>query len=312
MSAPIAKCRYMIAAYPTLDVDDTCGKYGDHRHDEQTFALARAFAVAFQDPEPSDEQIAWFLADAAAIVDDFAPPPTEWSFEERQVTEGESFNLDHAFSLNGVEYVVQQSEWEPSRPVKRTTWESWIADAEAAAQMTASTDLDDTLANIRARVEAATEGPWFVEPCGDFGAKTALIPDVLRERYGVNSLSCGEDFATAEFIAHARTDVPRLLDLLAEQRAVIARARALHKPIRVYDECDHQDCENDPIEVYDYAACRDSQIGWGCLVCCYDDEHPREHCPHGGDHRDVVEADSCPTHSALDGADTTTTDGSEA
>ncbi|KAB2806975.1 hypothetical protein F9L07_28495 [Pimelobacter simplex] len=85
--------------------------------------------------------------------------------------------------------------------------------------MTASTDLDDTLANIRARAEAATDGPWFVEPCGDFGAKTALIPDVLRERYGVNSLSCGEDFATAEFIAHARTDVPRLLDLLDEARA---------------------------------------------------------------------------------------------
>lgn len=131
-SGAIEKCRYMVAAYPTLDVDDTCGKYGDHRHDAQTFALARAFAVVFQAPEPSDEQVAWFLADAAAIVDDFDPIPVEWVIEQRQVGDRESFNLDHAFALNGVEYVVQQSEWEPSHPVKRATWESWIADDEEA------------------------------------------------------------------------------------------------------------------------------------------------------------------------------------
>ena len=127
----VEKCCYMVAAYPTLDVDDTCGKYGDHRHDEPTFSLARVMAVLFQKPDPSDEQIAWFLADAAAVVDDFDPTPSEWAIEERPVGEEDSFNLDFAFALSGVEYVVQQAEWEPSHPVKRATWLSWIEEAES-------------------------------------------------------------------------------------------------------------------------------------------------------------------------------------
>ncbi|WP_418060789.1 hypothetical protein [Pimelobacter simplex] len=140
--------------------------------------------------------------------------------------------------------------------------------------MTASTDLDDTLANIRARAEAATPGPWFVEPCGDFGAKTALIPDVLRERYGANALNCGEDFATAEFIAHARADVELLLTLVDEQRAVIARVR------EVLVEAERRTAAS--------------------LSCDFNGN--RFQSP-------IAQED---LRAALDGADTTTTDGSEA
>lgn len=124
----VEKCRYMAAAYPTLSADDTCGKYSGHRHDKPTFGLARALAEMFQQPDPSDEQVGWFLEDAAAIVDDFEPTPGGWSIEEREVSKDDSFNLDFAFVLNDVEYVVQQSEWEPSHPVKRATWLSWIED----------------------------------------------------------------------------------------------------------------------------------------------------------------------------------------
>ena len=40
-------------------------------------------------------------------------------------------------------------------------------------------------------------------------------------------------------------------------------------------------------------------VGWGCAVCCYDNEHPREDCPHGADHRGVTNGESCPTRAAL-------------
>lgn len=72
------------------------------------------------------------------------------------------------------------------------------------------------LDEIRAREQAATPGPWFVEPIGDRDFETAkqrgrVIPDVLRWQGYRNTLDCGEDDATAQFIAHAREDIPWLL-----------------------------------------------------------------------------------------------------
>lgn len=112
-------CRYMQAAYPTLGAE-ACT---EHRHDEPTFALARAFAVTCQSPEPTDEQIGWMLDDAGAIVDDFDPVPTEWTVTEPQVTN--EAGLDFTLTVNGVPYVIQQSEWEPSHPVSLATWREW-------------------------------------------------------------------------------------------------------------------------------------------------------------------------------------------
>lgn len=113
------QCRYMTAAYPTLDAVDTCS---DHRHDEPTFALARAMATAFQQPEPTDEQIGWCMEDAAAVVDDF--DPTElWTVTEPQLTDEPG--LEFTLTINDREYVVQPSEWEPSHPVSRTQWHEW-------------------------------------------------------------------------------------------------------------------------------------------------------------------------------------------
>lgn len=69
---------------------------------------------------------------------------------------------------------------------------------------------------IHDRAEAATDGPWFVEQYGDFGDKRSHIAAVLREQYGANALDFGEDMPTAEFVAHARTDIPQLLAYIAE------------------------------------------------------------------------------------------------
>jgi hypothetical protein len=127
------KCRYMEAAYPTLDAEDTCG-YAEHRHDAQTFALARALAIAGQGtPEPLDEQIAWFLEDAAAIVDDFDPPPQTWDATEPQLSDEPG--LEFAMVINDVPYVVQTGgHKEPAHPVRRSTWEAWTREADAAAE----------------------------------------------------------------------------------------------------------------------------------------------------------------------------------
>ena len=139
----------MQAAYPELDAEDTCSQ---HRHDEPTFALARALAVACQGTEaPDDEQVAWFLDDAGAVVDDFEFPngprrlctprwPSTWTVTslgepeyDDELGEPTLLGIDHRLQINGVEYVVPESEWEPSHPVRRSTWEAERAEAEAEA-----------------------------------------------------------------------------------------------------------------------------------------------------------------------------------
>lgn len=69
-------------------------------------------------------------------------------------------------------------------------------------------DPRETLARIRAQADDATEGPWM-------GIR---YPDGFLGRViGGNGFGVAEDFpddADAEFIAAARTTVPRLLDAL--------------------------------------------------------------------------------------------------
>ena len=116
-------------------------------------------------------------------------------------------------------------------------------------------------------------------------------------------------YAAAETWAEMEPYWPRWLAAIEaraarrERERIAAAVMELHRPIRVYDECDHDDCQADPIEVYDYMACTDSAIGWACETCCYDDEMPLENCPHGGCHNGVEWADSCPTHKLMEATD---------
>lgn len=124
------KCRYMQAAYPDLDADDTCV---EHRHDAPTFALARAMAVVMQQPDPSDEQVAWFLDDAGAVVDDFKPAPLSWIVTEPDVTR--EVGLELTFTINGAEYVTQENDsggHVVCHPLSRQQWDSWVAEAEGS------------------------------------------------------------------------------------------------------------------------------------------------------------------------------------
>ena len=70
--------------------------------------------------------------------------------------------------------------------------------------------IETRLAEIRARVEAATEGPWTAEYSGEQG-NCVLPPGYrsTREAVAVTRLLSAQ--ADAEFIAHSRTDLPALL-----------------------------------------------------------------------------------------------------
>lgn len=119
----VAENRYCLAANPTLG-DYEC----DHPHTKRVELLARSFAERVSDTTPGDDLIGTFMDDAGAIADDF-PDATEWTFTEWVVPSREP-GLSVTFTLNGVPYVVQESEFEPSHPVSRSEYESWFDDEE--------------------------------------------------------------------------------------------------------------------------------------------------------------------------------------
>ena len=104
----------------------------------------------------------------------------------------------------------------------------------------------DELAAMRARVDEATDGPWSAsgEYAGSWEVTYTWRPGTeLEECSRVLDVSdrfdaCGNQ-GDAEFVAHARTDVPRLLDAV---EAVLA----MHEPVSrhlvnggTFDECSY-------------------------------------------------------------------------
>ena len=85
------------------------------------------------------------------------------------------------------------------------------------------TDPRDTLARIRKQADAATEGPWEVKPYYDGAPEgTDHVNSIVGPRQAIiiEQLGCGccdvglnVEHADAEFVTHARTTVPALLDL---------------------------------------------------------------------------------------------------
>jgi hypothetical protein len=79
--------------------------------------------------------------------------------------------------------------------------------------MTTTNDLDA----IETRAAAATEGPWIEEHSAEAGS--CVIPhDAESTREAVARTFLYESVADAEFIAHARTDVPALVAEIRELR----------------------------------------------------------------------------------------------
>jgi hypothetical protein len=81
----------------------------------------------------------------------------------------------------------------------------------------------EQLEAIRQRAENATSGPWDVHPslgvCNDCGNLYEVVESQMFFSPVVAELKREED---ARFIAHARTDIPALLDHIAELEAELA------------------------------------------------------------------------------------------
>lgn len=97
------------------------------------------------------------------------------------------------------------------------------------------TDITERLAEIEARVEAATEGPWRFEPegeshcgepqcCSEYWDNRIWGADrVLAESHMLSE-------ADAEFIAHARTDVPWLVEQVRQRDEVLHWLISMDEP----------------------------------------------------------------------------------
>jgi hypothetical protein len=81
---------------------------------------------------------------------------------------------------------------------------------------------DEELAQVKARAEAATKGPWFVTKgafaCPELGRWIVINNQFPDDWYQVRTNSVGygsESKIDLEFCAHSREDVPRLLATIA-------------------------------------------------------------------------------------------------
>lgn len=111
----------------------------------------------------------------------------------------------------------------------------------------------ERLAEIQARAEEATEGPWKVNGADEDWAVISSGPDSVFHAYSAHGIcegcECGDGAAhvaigieDAEFIAHARTDVPALVIALRSVLNVHEPVDALHTPtgkqMKVCSECE--------------------------------------------------------------------------
>ena len=112
--------------------------------------------------------------------------------------------------------------------------------------------IETRLAEIRARAEAATEGPWRASLLdgveyedGSSCHRGGIYPSEKGAAPVLNTTNV--DRRNAEFIAHARTDLPSLL-------AAVETVRELHQPgppylLDVPEVCEHCSDNEDEREV---------------------------------------------------------------
>ena len=134
------------------------------------------------------------------------------------------------------------------------------------------------LEDIKARVEAATEGPWVeFHENGTPGVTEAFhcapATGTFLVNYGADHDQQSRD---ATFIAHSRTDIPKLL-------AALEAVEALHRKVPVYvteaGDCKHgADCES--VEFEGLSMCPDDTEGYTCDHCAElnPDEYPEYPC----------------------------------
>ena len=92
----------------------------------------------------------------------------------------------------------------------------------------------------------------------------------------------------------AAIDVPRLL-------AAVDAVLALHRPHRIYDECDHaHEDRAGVIDCGEFLTCEDSYMYSICRECCTLFGHQTEQC--AGEHEHGRDDRICPTYRAVSAA----------
>jgi len=128
-----APCRYCTAAYPEI-AQEICE--WEHRDEQRIYDLATAMARVFQQRQPTDEQVQWFLGDADNVVDDFDPQPEKWRIRKLPPTRYDEFVA--RFRVNDVTYVIQDGK--DKCPAVRLSWlreQQREADRAASARLQA-------------------------------------------------------------------------------------------------------------------------------------------------------------------------------
>lgn len=152
----------------------------------------------------------------------------------------------------------------------------------------------DDLAAIRERAAAATEGPWTWASHTTADGDEWAVFDPADHALASNRDGWAPD---AEFIAHAREDVPALLAEVERLRAIEAGIEALHRPVhpvfsweiglRFEEPC--PDCHG-RAGVHPCGCWADEDTQYECLECAQ---------PKGGGSRRVAPW-PCPTAALLD------------
>ena len=89
---------------------------------------------------------------------------------------------------------------------------------------------DEQLAEIEARANAATPGPWRVTNGHPSGTPRAVSPVLKFD----SLMRAGQPYAeNADFIAHARADIPALISALRAAQARVAELEKEHTRLRV-------------------------------------------------------------------------------
>lgn len=121
----VRPCRYCRAAYG--DDAELC-EFAHGHSVEEVGTLAAAMARIFQQRNPTDEQIGWFMDDAEAVIEDFDPVPDKWRLRKLPMSVDDEFIV--RFRVNDVTYVIENGEGHIP-PVRLTTLRTWRKEAEA-------------------------------------------------------------------------------------------------------------------------------------------------------------------------------------
>lgn len=90
------------------------------------------------------------------------------------------------------------------------------------------------IAAIRARVDEATDGPWRVCRAEEISIVSEVGPVIVDQVCAESDEEIIDRDYDADFIAHAREDIPYLLDQLAQQAQEIQALRPLQPPPRAW------------------------------------------------------------------------------